>query len=975
MAITALVVVIAVCFLCLSARAEWHSYDELPEWIHRGNLRWVQARAKDMEEARSLVEQGFNLLWGSGWTSDPEVVAFLEENGVHWTDYVCSTSILWHPGEKEDCSLERFPPLRQATALDADGSRKVIYDNLWDRQGDTARFAGCRLSPEWLTHQKRRMTLAAQGGRPFPEDPVYSKLESELAHPLHVFFLDNPFLIKCYCRRCQEAWAKHCRERFGVFVPDPERCPDERIRNAWDYFWLDVNAEYVRKLKAIARAMAPPRFVIPNWLQGYPEYYYLMQKAGPDAVLIELGGGGERPWGRSEFPYKVAAAATDGKALTNIHCFRPARPRLDLRRRPYPLLWGEDVPAGYLTCAEAASCLASYLTTGPESFNRFLKDHRNLDADAQPAEEIAVLYSIATELWRRRRWGVDPLNFLGPHWWIGMDYSPSAHVKHLADRLTGLGVPYDVIVERDLTAAQLAAYRCIVLPDVQCLEPEQAEALEQYVRSGGSVIVAENLGTRDGEGNLLSRAESAGRAGPLATVDRLVSLVPAADLALEGYVPDGAGGRIAAPSSGVRQQPPRARLCINRGMLPDGPGPYDLKVRYFDSSLGKGSIRLTLNEQPLAAWALDRQSDEFHWGTVRGVELGDGDTLLLEATPEGGELCRIQEVRIQRPAETRELDGGSVVFEPDRLTDVPKERLLSHLREAGGLRCRWHVEDASEDVFVNFLRPAGTEVLALHILNATVRDHHHATILDHADCAARKTIALSEEERGALAQPVVSLLGFTPYWTQTYMAREVAAQPFRHKDQTQAWLSVAVNGTQVGRLRLGGIEDGWTDVPFDPELLDAENVVEVRVTGDVGYRRSYFGLLIDTEGRDGASEWVPSPWPEHGPEAPNDLSPYEGVQSGSYMIVIHNEGDEAALPAYKPAHTPVSDISIMIPEDFAREPAATLISPDAEGAAPATVTGVAGGVRISVPQVDVYGVLLLARSDGEIRRLLSRAED
>jgi len=316
-----------------------------------------------------------------------------------------------------------------------------------------------------------------------------------------------------------------------------------------------------------------------------------------------------------------------------------------------------------------------------------------------------------------------------------------------------------------------------------------------------------------------------------------------------------------------------------------------------------------------------------------------------------------------------------VVYEPEPLSELPDDRLLERLSQARALRMRWQVEDPEEDVFVNVLRPAGSKALACHILNCTMRDHHHATILDHPQCVARKRIVLSEQQRRELDRPVVSLLGFTPYWTQTYMAREILGQPFRHKLHTKASVVVRVNGAEAGRLPLGQIQEGWTHVEFDRALLREENTVEVSVTGDVGQRRSYYGLLIDTAAPAGDSQWVPAPWPEERPESPDDLSPYAGVQSGSFLIAIHNADQSGELPTYAPRHTPVADLTISLPWPQGGEPAAVLLSPDTEEPLAPELTRTAEGLAVSVPPVDVYGVLVIAPTGEQLEALLRAAQE
>ena len=946
----------------------WSTYPDLPSWMHRGNMRWISGGASTQEQAQALADQGVNLLWGGFGTSDPKLIDFMVGHGIHRTTYICSTSIFWDPNDPKNI-FNLYPPLKNGTAMEADGTRKLLYANPLDRDGTCRRFGGCRLSPEWIAYQKHRMTFYAEGGQPFPNDPVYKVMQSDPQPRLDVFFFDNPFVLKCYCPVCQDAWAKVCKARFGTVVPDPEKCADERVRNAWDYFWLDVNARYMAEMKAYANGMNPPRFTSPNLVSGYPEFYYLIEHGKPDSLLIELGGGGERPWGHSEFAYKSAMAASDGKAMSNIWCFPAARPRVDYRKPALPFLKGQMPESSYLTAAEAVACQATYLSSGPPEFGKFVKRYNRIYGDAQPAAKVALVYSTATELWRRRVYHVDLTDFLGPQWWIGMDFTPAAHVKHLGDRLSELGVPYDVLVERQLNAKELAQYDCVILPDVQCIGPEAAKALNEFVKHGKSVIVGEQFAVRDEEGNPLTRDAARKLGGSLSTANRIISIQPD-QMKVDGFIPDGNSGRImAAPSRGAKTATAWVRLTAD--MLPAGAGPFRLRAQVFDASIGEDIVRMKVNGRQVASLILNQQSDEYRWMMAEVGKLREGDVIGLEAESKDGELCRIQEVRIEADAVQKTVgkkEAGAIVFTPDALESLNDKGLQSLLEDASAFVQHWR-GNAGDDVYINFLHPANSKALALHVLNSTVTDNHGATLLDAPACMAKKTVVLTAAQRAAMGKPVVSVLGFTPDWMQTYMTREVGHRAFSAKEDTKAWLVVNVNGKEAGRLALGKLADGWTDVPVDPKLLRDANEVVVKVDGDVGYRRSYYGLLIDPAGKDD-SRWTPAPWAEGKPVSKQDLSPYDDEQAGSYMIVVHDAGDKTALPAYEAKHRAVDGVTVTLPATDFPTPVGMYISPELDKPVPLQILKKDKLLLISLPKVDIYGVALVANSADELQELL-----
>jgi len=478
---------------------------------------------------------------------------------------------------------------------------------------------------------------------------------------------------------------------------------------------------------------------------------------------------------------------------------------------------------------------------------------------------------------------------------------------------------------------------------------------------------------RDLEGNPLSRGDALRQGGGLATAGRLIVIRPDRQMELKNYLPDGGEGRIAIAPSSVGKSEQTASIRLLAEQIP-GQGPYVITASCFDSSLGSGAVTLSLNGRELAALKLDHQSDDLRPLAATVDRLRAGDTITLTARPEGGELCRIEELRIAQSGAAVPSGKGVVIFSPESLNSLSDAALERLLHDGGALETRWSTADARDDVFINFLRPTNSDALTLHVLNSSTNDTHHATILDHPACAASRQIELTAAERAALDKPVVSLLGFTPYWTQTYMAREVLHQPYMHKEQTKAWVVVSVNGKEAGRLPLGKIADGWTDMPVDPNLLRGENTVEVRVAGDVGFARSYFGLLIDAESEAEDSRWTPGPWTEHYLATAGDLSPYQGDQQGSFMIYLRNAADKAALPEYNLAHRAVEGMTVTLPAAGFATPAAAFLTPDGETQAdplPLKVEREGEMLTLKLPRVDVYGVVVLANSEQELRNLLA----
>ena len=67
--------------------------------------------------------------------------------------------------------------------------------------------------------------------------------------------------------------------------------------------------------------------------------------------------------------------------------------------------------------------------------------------------------------------------------------------RRAAALLARQGVPYDfVVIEKGLTAAQLARYKVLVAPEINLLDDADASVLKEYVSSGGHLLCIGNLG-------------------------------------------------------------------------------------------------------------------------------------------------------------------------------------------------------------------------------------------------------------------------------------------------------------------------------------------------------------------------------------------------------------------------------------------------------------------------------------------------
>jgi len=132
--------------------------------------------------------------------------------------------------------------------------------------------------------------------------------------------------------------------------------------------------------------------------------------------------------------------------------------------------------------------------------------------------------------------------------------------------LTEGNIPYDVILDAEVKAERLSAYRLVILPEAACLADSQLEGLRAYVERGGTMIYTDKTGLYDETGAprpggrpkwMLPKPES--KTATLAewtfARGRVVALP--GRLASQGWVPRAAPGR---KWSGAKDDSARERL-------------------------------------------------------------------------------------------------------------------------------------------------------------------------------------------------------------------------------------------------------------------------------------------------------------------------------------------------------------------------------------------------------------------------------
>jgi hypothetical protein len=149
-------------------------------------------------------------------------------------------------------------------------------------------------------------------------------------------------------------------------------------------------------------------------------------------------------------------------------------------------------------------------------FAKFIDENRALFTHRESIAQVALVYSLPSLMFRRYY----PLNI--------DDNSAFERVQKTADMLDRNHIPFDCVVfghpeiwDDTRVLRNLSRYKVVILPTIDAISDAQVEALKNFVRQGGKVIVCDpKAGIRDENFNLRS-APALGDLSVINAVDKL----------------------------------------------------------------------------------------------------------------------------------------------------------------------------------------------------------------------------------------------------------------------------------------------------------------------------------------------------------------------------------------------------------------------------------------------------------------------
>ena len=275
-----------------------------------------------------------------------------------------------------------------------------------------------------------------------------------------------------YCDRALALW----KEETGLDAAP--RSPQEEHWQQWKAFNRRYFERYLQHWTSTLQAYAPQVCTISNWA------FSTMMPVAVNAPLPMISG---------DFDPNVSLdrARTECRYLQNTG-------------KPWELLsWGFDIKANYSeqfkpavqVMQEAAAVLShggafmiyyqptrsgyvdDTITDTSAEVAAFCRKREALCHGSRPVKQVAVLYSADTQL--------DKSNNVYT-WWD----SPLREVEGMLHALLELHYSCDVVAEHQLLPC-LKEYPYVVIPDGYAIRPEVRDELLNYVREGGSLLIAD----------------------------------------------------------------------------------------------------------------------------------------------------------------------------------------------------------------------------------------------------------------------------------------------------------------------------------------------------------------------------------------------------------------------------------------------------------------------------------------------------
>ncbi|MEI6500726.1 MAG: hypothetical protein WCP21_06825 [Armatimonadota bacterium] len=374
----------------------------------------------------------------------------------------------WFTMDYMDSRSSTMPDIEKRAARHENGTMCRPVDPLFPTVGQYG-YTACVNNPSWQEFSTG----------------VFRKAAQDDWDGVHVDFASH--YEQCFCPFCVAAWETYEKNKgLSLKLAEAEHSGDFRTRAVLRELRMDSVMTFLGKCREAARAVKPGYSLDGTYHQDPGSVYQWQYGDHFDLMCIE-----GTTWG--PFP-------PDGEQIVWLKTSRGvSRGRVPMSVT-YHLLPDEkgEVHHGRMASDRLEVALAEILSQGAvswlglggpktgnllqehqplvKSYYHFFADNEALVKNGQPRAQVALLFS--------------PRSYLVQ----GMVHN-TAYV--IGEALMKAHVPFAVIGDRDLTAANLAAYQAVVALPMPVQSPQTAQALEQYAKAGGRLLVVGEQGKYD----------------------------------------------------------------------------------------------------------------------------------------------------------------------------------------------------------------------------------------------------------------------------------------------------------------------------------------------------------------------------------------------------------------------------------------------------------------------------------------------
>jgi len=354
-------------------------------------------------------------------------------------------------------------------------------------------------------------------------DWAFSMIREVMKTGIDGVFLDGPVVFPdcCYCESCQQLF----RAKYGKNIPQ-EDWTNPLWRDFLD-FREDSMARFLADAQKALREVNPDGVIFLNAGSWHPDGWRVardIQKTGPYQNFNGAEAFFHHGTDTSRFESLMTAKylrAGQNPAVVFIHymngswhyrLMEPSEMLLDL---------SQTVAAG---ANPWLALINSSLQSQPEAARPikalfdFLEANKDYYTGTESAARVAVLFSSVTG--RNYLSRSESLQYsAGPGKEQNLIFTQDLRKannlsaqkasceKLLEDAslgyfevLTRQHIPFDIVLDQDLTSGKLARYQTLVLPDGACLSPGSAKAIREFVSGGGSLLASFEAGLYDEKG-------------------------------------------------------------------------------------------------------------------------------------------------------------------------------------------------------------------------------------------------------------------------------------------------------------------------------------------------------------------------------------------------------------------------------------------------------------------------------------------